>query len=176
MKKFWDFLTRKPKSFAEWCLCVFLTVITILLWNMAMSLLFSLLGINADPNSPGIDELIKKHPALTFIIAISLGPMIEEFLYRFLPLMTVKLIGRLFKKYSGILMAIAVIASSILFGYAHNGWISIPFQGVAGLFYGLLFLKCLKGAKGFKAAAIAYITVVCAHGLNNFIAFSSMFF
>ncbi len=148
----------------------------IFLWNIAMSLLFSLLGINADPNNPGLDELIKKHPVLTFIIAISLGPMVEEFFFRFLPLMTARFIGRLFKKYSNAIMAIAVIVSSIYFGYRHNGWISIAFQGVAGLFYGLLFLKCLRGVKGFRPAAIAYITVVCAHGLNNFIAFSAMLF
>jgi len=62
--------------------------------------------------------------------------LIEETLCRFIPLFIAFATK---KKY--VILA-TVILSSITFGWVHGSWANIPVQGVAGLIFCCVFLKC----------------------------------
>lgn len=77
-----------------------------------------------------------KHPALvTFYTACFLAPLIEEILFRKLPLDLVKASGK------NQLLIPTMLFSSIVFAIGHYGGYSIPIQGVLGLLACILYIK-----------------------------------
>ena len=99
--------------------------------NCLISMLFDVFNVvvpHSEPNSS----------ILTFYFPIILLGMafIEEIFFRFPLVLLVALKLRLW-----IILAVSVILS-IIFGLLHGGIPNIFLQGIGGLFYSILFLKC----------------------------------
>lgn len=100
---------------------------------------------------------------------------IEEFLFRVILLYLVMLVSRMVlgKRDFGYVL-FAIVWSSIYFGYIHGGIIHIFIQGVAGVLFCLVFLKC-GGYQG-KIAKAFYCSTLCHALVNLLIAYWGLFF
>lgn len=86
-------------------------------------------------------ELLQSHFWLvcfvSFIFVVIITPIIEEFLFRWIPLR----LAKRFIKNRLIFWSIVVGISVIGFGYIHGGWPNIFIQGVVGLILVIIFLR-----------------------------------
>jgi len=96
--------------------------------------LFILLDLDDDPVEFGIKIVSFKLPIILLGVAF-----IEELLFRLAPL-SLALYGPENSKITDVL--VMVVISSIIFGVLHGGYFNILFQGVDGLVFCLVFLKC----------------------------------
>lgn len=126
---------------------------------LAVLFLKSILGIEFSSNDLDSPELTFDSVDFLFLgfTLVVFAPVIEEFLFRLLPIK----IGRIFGKKFLFLMIFLV--SFILFGWIHGGPQYILIQGVSGLIFAYAFLK--KGG---------YWTSVFAHATHNFVIFSAI--
>lgn len=69
-----------------------------------------------------------------FLLAVIIAPIVEEFLYRYVPL---KIAKNYFRKN---IITIA-IASSVIFGLHHGSVLNIPIQGVFGLLFTWVYIR-----------------------------------
>lgn len=92
---------------------------------------------------------------LILITAIVLAPIIEESLFRLLPIGIVFLI---WGKENKFILWPVIIISSVIFGWVHGSWQNILIQGSVGIVFSMAFLKG------------GYISAVVAHAVYNFIA------
>ncbi len=173
MRNLWNFALRKPQSFWEYCLWIIATVMIIFIWENIW--LYFLFWHGIDFNSPNFG-MNKIKGAEFFISALITAPLIEEFLFRFLPIMITKAITSNFAKWPKFLIMFGmIVGSSVLFAFVHFDWPKcLLFQGVGGLLLSLLFLKCMNYKKSaeniFKfnrAVLCAFAAVVSAHALHN---------
>ena len=158
MERLWRWLENEACGFK---------IIKVILSALVISLLnsyfwaFALIKIMGypEPNSP----LSGMSTAELFVTGVILAPLIEEMLYRFFPLaIAVNLSGG--RRW---LIISTAIVSSMIFGYHHFGWLSLPIQGVAGLILSGVFLKCGGLSGNFTKAVACSITL---HALFNFLA------
>lgn len=91
---------------------------------------------------------------------IILAPVIEEFLFRFIP---IKIVQRLTT--NKIVRWTAIIGASVWFGSIHGSWEHIFIQGAAGIIFSLAFLK-----GGYWTSVTAHATV------NTIVALILLFF
>lgn len=101
---------------------------------------------------------------------------IEEAIFRLFPLVIIQLLFFPLLKEKGktILLLSSVVILSVLFGYLHGNVLNITLQGVAGLFFSVLYLK--RGGywnndpvKGLcsSTAAHALFNIVLVYGLKT---------
>lgn len=105
------------------------------------------------------------NPSITdfFIVLVIIGPVMEELIFRFIPLYII--LSPRSKDFNGVI--IMATAASVIFGYLHGGIAHIFIQGVGGFLLCLLFLKCggyhrryFKGfCASFSAHALLNLTV-----------------
>ncbi len=109
----------------------------------------SLLGILPDAQ-PKLSILILSR---TFLIAFPLTVLVEEILFR-LPLAIL-----VWKKWPLERILFSVLGLSLLFGLMHGGIWHVFSQGVGGMIYSVLFLKC-GGFQGryIKAVLVTFLT------------------
>ncbi len=69
------------------------------------------------------------------IYAVTFGPMIEECIFRFVPLALSSWSKNRWH------VAIAIGISSFAFGLVHGGYANLPIQGISGVVFSLVFLK-----------------------------------
>ena len=81
------------------------------------------------------------------------APLAEEFIFRWIPFRLLK-DTTLFKEKTYYFVAI----SAIIFGYIHGGFNNIYLQGVAGFFFGWVYIK----------NEMSYWSAVATHFLYNF--------
>lgn len=99
----------------------------------------------------------------TFLVAdlLVLGPLMEELMFRILPL---SLVIAFVSRSPGFVFG-AMTLFTVLFGAIHPYTLSGKIEaGIAGFFFGLVFLKCGGLKKSFLKASAA---AIAAHGTTN---------
>lgn len=135
------------------CLLVFACIIFDILYTFgAIKILYSLGGINLLPTATiGISKrlVLLSYSIYFFIIAA----FREEMVYRLSLMFAIEKFGR-----SGAVLWVALVIS-IIFGWGHGGIIHVFTQGVIGLSFSILFLKCGGFQRHyFKAVMVVTIT------------------
>jgi membrane protease YdiL (CAAX protease family) len=73
---------------------------------------------------------------LTMMSTVFGSAFFEEVIFRFIPIVyTLKFTRSLYVVVS------VTIVSSVIFGYVHGGFGHVPLQGVAGLFFSMVYIK-----------------------------------
>lgn len=145
-----------------WTLSVFFatTIIALLVFAKILEIIYVSLGVPFEDAE--LMRLIRDHTLLLFCL-LPVFAAIEELIYR-LPLCIF-----IERNASNSTIIIVSVALSFLFGHAHGGWIGVPAQGVMGLVFCVVFLKCgglqKKYLKAFTSATLVHFTY-------NFIVFS----
>lgn len=140
-------INREVKSFWLW---IFLLAVILLRLGYAF---FLLRIVEYQPDSSGTVNI--KSETLITIIEYAFR---EELRYR-LPLLLC-----IVQSYSWWLVGGAVLISSCIFGSIHGDITNIPLQGVAGLLYSIVFLKC-GGLQGRPYKAL-FSSTFCHSGYN----------
>lgn len=96
----------------------------------------SLVSVFDKPPPSPLDKMIKENFLFVTVIAVTIAPLLEELIFRFVP---IKLTQR-FTKNKKILWLV-IICSSVLFGLEHASWHNIFAQGIAGLILSAAFLR-----------------------------------
>ncbi|OGZ58225.1 MAG: hypothetical protein A3F94_02540 [Candidatus Spechtbacteria bacterium RIFCSPLOWO2_12_FULL_38_22] len=118
-------------------------VLSVVYSSIAVSIL-SALGLNF---SGGILGDKNVNYVRVFITAVVAAPIIEEFLFRTLPI-------KLFASHTKIVQNIVIFLTSfVLFGWLHGGPQFMLIQGVTGLLYAYVYLK-----RGYFTSVIAHAT------------------
>ncbi len=158
-QKWLKWLTKKPSSFLEYLLWIILILIVDFTWcTIAISFL-----------KPYLYQVVGSYyyKSVSVVKAVILAPIIEEFIFRFVPLtlsLLVFEVSRKSRKSRNLILTAVILISSVIFGYFHYGWPSIFIQGVVGALWSLFFLKVSQNAGGVFQG---YASVVTLHGLHN---------
>lgn len=163
MEQLYNFLSEE----ANWWGTIFLViaVVTIdLTWTILVSSFFYLIGIKApDDNITYYDSIVPINNWRCFF-RVWLGACLEEYLYRFFPIFISVEFLLPASSFSAIIAVI--IATSIIFGWAYGNFWCIFVQGVAGLLYSLLFLKCGGLTDDYFKA---FFAATSAHFIHNYL-------
>jgi membrane protease YdiL (CAAX protease family) len=117
---------------------------------------------------PRVSALLQASPGLSFFMAIVFAPLVEEVLFRMLPLsfgqvLTKLLPKRLAVEYGDNLMRALVIGvCGIGFGFAHGHPINVFIQGFVGFMLGVLYLR------NASSQFTSYFSCVAVHAAYNF--------
>ena len=124
--------------------------ILLLILLVPLKWLWRAVGIKI-PKIDGMDELCQASPTSLMVYTSVLSPLVEEILFRFIPLYP-------FVRYGNdyLIWSVAVLAS-IVFGFLHGSWKHILNLGVVGIVLSGLFINL-----GFTSCLAAHIT-------NNFL-------
>lgn len=106
--------------------------------------------------------------ALTMLFVSTLGPFIEELINRLIPFGLLVLGAKVFGagKPSGLLIGLAIVASSIVFSYCHGGVQAVPIQGVMGIVLATVFVAWSAGLMNLRRGLAASAVV---HGTYNLV-------
>lgn len=97
------------------------------------------------------DPFITENPLwLILWSSIIVAPLAEEFIFRFLPINSIRRFSQ-----NRIILWFGIIAVSALFGKLHGGWNNIFIQGSAGIIFSYCFIRG------------GYIGSVSAHAMSN---------
>ena len=132
---------------------IYITYATVALWLLLSQ------GVNFEERGEGIDIPIL---TLSFPLVLLYLAFMEEIFFRFAPLFLAAALFRRFER--GIILLFFVVASSVIFGWMHGGYEYIFFQGVFGVLFCVLYLKC-GGMQGHHVKAL--VTTTGAHFLWN---------
>lgn len=124
-----------------------------LVYAMAMGVLLIFSEVDIPTSGPLGLRLL----SVELVLSLAFMASLEEFIFRFIPFM----IGSMRTYTLTVRRAVVItIISSIVFGYAHGSQINILIQGVVGVFFCAVFLKCggYNGNffKGFAASSVAH--------------------
>ncbi|HSE35488.1 MAG TPA: CPBP family intramembrane glutamic endopeptidase [Candidatus Paceibacterota bacterium] len=159
MDKLYAWLHVEPEGFSLWkffldCLFwlfIYTSIVGIFLTHSSTEL----------PSSKALEGFVQDHPVRLFV-ALPFLAAAEELLFR-LPLIV------FIKRNSSVgVLAAATITLSIIFGLGHGGWIGVPMQGVMGLIFCCVFLKCGGLHKKYGKA---FLSSTVVHFSYNFISF-----
>lgn len=109
------------------------------IFTAGMYLLLTTLGIHVPKPLDGFKKIPEGWLAylVFFVFIVMITPIIEEFLFRWIPLYFAKR----FAKNRWVFWGIAISVSVIGFGYVHGGWPNIFIQGIFGLVLVIVFLR-----------------------------------
>ena len=79
---------------------------------------------------------------IAFFSLVFIRAFIEELFFRFTPLILAYRFGKKVLRHPIVAVVAMVIISSIHFGYLHGGFKHVFVQGIGGIFFSLVFLKC----------------------------------
>ena len=105
---------------------------------------------------PAMATAVKASVGLSLFMTLVFAPVIEEAMFRMLPLTFV--IGQHPEK----VRAVVIVICGIIFGWAHGSPINVFIQGFVGLMLGWLYVKNNTSQKA------SYISCVIVHALYNF--------
>lgn len=162
MKKFLDWLAEgagSAKAIAGYAALAALLVVSL---DHAVTAALVNWGVVDEPPLPKAGEHpFKYYKALMFADLFLLAPVLEELLFRFLPL---ALVISFVSRSPGVVLGVTVVLA-IVFGAIHPWGLAVNIQvAISGLFFGLVFLKCGGLQKSFGRATIA---AIAAHGTSN---------
>lgn len=146
--KYWKFLTQ--------------VVLVLLCFAIAIAVVIDLLN-PPDSSSGQLEDLVKKYPYLLMSL-LPLLAALEELIFR-LPL---ALFVR--KNVRPLTLVSATLLLSLFFGLGHGGWVGVPMQGVMGIVFCIVFLKCGGLEKNYRKA---FFSSTFVHFSYNAIAIGS---
>jgi membrane protease YdiL (CAAX protease family) len=149
MKSLVEWVRKEPKGFGETTTTVIQIVLVMLLSTLlgnGLAVLWNLFA-PAAINSQELKEIIAERASASLYSVVELlvaAATLEELLYRALPLLaTFWLLRRCGKsEYRMQAFGVILIATSVLFGVRHGNSFNIFAQGIDGVIFGLLYLKC----------------------------------
>ena len=147
-------LLHEPHTVRQYVWTLFWLLIFNMAWDYSWDLILGTSGFAMYTLSvSGLSSLLSKE----LLGSLLLIPLEEEFLFRALPLW---LAVRLLRPWA---LVPIVLITSVVFGFGHEGAIGILFQGVGGITFSLVFLKCggMRGAfwKPFITAVLLHVAV-----------------
>lgn len=161
MSRFFDWLGQEPTGKAYW---KFLAFVVLLNYGFVswVEIVLNIVGVQL-PNSKALEALTQNHTVLFFSL-LPLFAAIEEAIFR-LPL-------RIFLKrnLSPRRLCVVVIILSVLFGLGHGGWSGVPIQGVMGVVFCVVYLRCGGLQKKYWKA---FLSSTGVHTLHNCIVIGS---
>lgn len=125
-------------------------ILMLVLLDPLLKWLWGIMGIKI-PEINGMDYLRQSSPMFILVYVGVLYPILEEIMFRFLPLYLVMLCGNDYLTWS------VAIFISVIFGFLHGSWKHILSIGVVGITFSWLFVNF-----GFVSCSAAHIT-------NNFL-------
>ena len=150
-----DWIFRPPTA-KEYMRLPFIVLGLDLLYNLAVIIVLVLLGIDPEPVD---DTHAVPIASWWFVLSIVWVSIEEEVIFRIIPLVLLLRYVR-----NRVIIMVAVLAISALFGYVHHGWESIAMQGVGGVLYSILFIKYAEnGTRYYQASAV----VILVHTIYN---------
>lgn len=156
MLKFFEWLNTEPKGRALW---KFLALVILINYGYASWVEVAASAFVIDlPHAKVLESLVREHALFLFALLPFLAAL-EELIFR-LPL-------ALFLKFnvrSETLCAVAFVLSTV-FGLAHGGWVGVPIQGVMGVVFCVVFLKCGGLRKKYRKA---FLSSTAVHFTYNF--------
>lgn len=105
---------------------------------------------------PQVEDLLVKSFGLSIFMALVFAPVVEEAIFRMLPLTFV--VGRHPDK----IRAVVIVICGIFFGMAHGHPLKVFIQGFLGMMLGFLYVK--NHNSQFKA----YLSCVIVHAMYNY--------
>lgn len=140
---------------------LFLIIIVVILniaYAFCVGSILQFLGVGLGDNSIFINNLLAS-PWYYNILFIIGAAFLEEIIFRFIPILfCVKIFG--ISRWS----LLVVFLVSCEFGYFHYGFVSIFLQGVSGILYSIVYIKC----GGFQRRHFkALLSSTVAHALYN---------
>lgn len=99
------------------------------------------------------------HAAEVFMLLV-FAPLVEELLFRALPLILVLSLAVRHRREA--VCIVVIVACGVMFGIVHGAAVNVFLQGVGGVILGLLFLA------NRPSFVSAYFSCVLAHALINF--------
>jgi hypothetical protein len=152
LKKLFDWLRQKPKGADETMELIFGFAAIHIVWSLGMLFLLSVLKLLPPPdkyNIPDLEEMIRSTSKMEVILRLVKFSLLEEFAFRAAPLFAGWGVARFISWVRSIpLTGVAnwtlifiSIGSSVLFGYIHGGWFTVPVQGVGGVVFCAAYLK-----------------------------------
>jgi membrane protease YdiL (CAAX protease family) len=104
---------------------------------------------------PSLRNVMETSPELAFAMTVFFAPVVEEALFRMLPLTLV------LDKGQDKIRAVSIVVCGILFGMAHGHPFNIFIQGVVGLMLAKLYVK------NSSSQLSAYLSCVAVHAAYN---------
>lgn len=160
MRAFFSWLAREPKG-KEHARFLLRVTIGCFLYVVCVFFFFRTL-FGGLPGGTQVESLLRRDLfAIVGILFISCA--VEELFFRW-PLALF-----LEKSARPMFVLLAALLSSVIFGYAHGGWINIFIQGVFGFVLSLVFIKCGGNSKNFWKALGSSFAVHYAYDLIVFL-------
>lgn len=144
---FMTWINREAKSYYLW---IFLFGVVFLRWGYSYTLL-KVVGYQPDSSS------VKGIGSMGVLL---LGYALKEEMYYRLPLVICS-----YRSNSLLFVGAVVLFSSFIFGWIHGGISNVPLQGLGGILYSIVFLKC-GGLQGSPFKALVSSTL--CHTYYNF--------
>jgi len=105
---------------------------------------------------PEVADVVMASPGLTLFMVLVFAPVIEEAIFRLLPLTIVQLVRK-----PQLTRAVLIVVCGIAFGLAHGHPLNVFIQGFAGLMLGHLYLK------NARSQLSSYLSCVAVHAMYN---------
>jgi hypothetical protein len=152
LNKLFDWLRHKPKGVDETIGLIFGFVAAHIVWSFSMLAVLGAFKLLPPPdkyNIPDLDEMVRSTSDMEVILLVVKTSLVEEFTFRAAPLFAGWGIAR-FVSWVGSIPLTGVanwtlilisLGSSVLFGYIHGGWFTVPIQGVGGMVFCAAYLK-----------------------------------
>lgn len=171
LRKFFFWLEREYHGIGVIVFSLLVAFFALSYSSVALNFLFSVgwVSISPDvPRHPGIEML-----RLSFPFRLFTGALLEEILFRYLPFQMAVYRSEEFdiENYWKVKASVIIYAtcwSSVVFGLMHGNFFNIFIQGVVGIFFCLVFLKCGGMKRNFGKAVIA--SAFCHFSYNGLIA------
>lgn len=129
-----------------------------LFWDyLAVVIMIGTIGLDVPPVVDGTTLILSWNFLATLILAV----FVEEVIFRVAPLTLATLLCK-----SPQTVLLVAGASSVIFGLVHGSWHHIFIQGVAGILFSCVFLKCGGFSKKYvKATAASVATHFLVNGI-----------
>jgi len=173
LRRIFRWLSRDIEGIRLWLFVLVCGVLSFVTCVLGMFELLAYLGYFEKSSGTYVLPDLSKIFLLRFFLTLSLGALLEEIVYRLIPLMFAR------EYFDGAphrpMIAITTVAiiSSIWFGYVHGSAEHIFVQGVLGGFCSIAFLKCGGLKRNYRKALFASSGV---HFIYNAIIYSSVIF
>lgn len=146
MDSFIGWLGRAPQGFLKKLQFIFSASLLALFWSVAAFSLLGFLDVLPPLEMYKVGKIDIDGPSFSAVGLLSeliTGAMIEEGAFRFAPLFLYWFIYDEFSSSDSFLRGVVPVSilSSVVFGYIHGGWFTLPVQGVSGIIFSVVYLK-----------------------------------
>lgn len=154
MQTYLAWLKKEPVSFRDALLLAVLS--GFVTWTFAAVYVLGEAVLYPDPLLA--PAKIRSPDAFFAVVMVVLIPPIEELLFRGILYPCARYIPN-----DRVLIA-AILCSSMVFGYEHGGMRGVPLQGIMGMIFASVFMKC---GGMHRRPLRALMASICAHAFHN---------